>query len=221
MQNYLSVHYGAIAKPYTEYPVKLCQYLVNRFGLAAGSTVLDVGCGRGEFLRGFKHVGLLPRGLDIIHFPEKYLEDFEVQIANFEQERFPFADESFDVIFSKSVIEHLHSPENFMNECRRVLKPGGRIIIMTPDWQSHRYVFYGDHTHVQPYIKAGLARALEMYGFKSAQAELFYQLPVVWQWPAFKAILKPLRIIFPVKKSGGNNFWRWSRELMILGTAVK
>lgn len=221
MQNYLSVHYGAAAKPFTEYPVKLCQYLVSRFDLAAVSTVLDVGCGRGEFLHGFKRAGLLPRGLDIVRFPEKYLEDFEVQIANFEQERFPFTDGSFDVVFSKSVIEHLHNPENFIKECRRVLKPGGRIIVMTPDWQSHRYVFYGDHTHVQPYVKAGLVRALEMYGFNSAQAELFYQLTVVWRWPLLKMILKPLRVIFPIKKSGGNSFWRWSRELMILGTAVK
>lgn len=221
MQNYLSIQYDETAKPYTEYPAKLCQYLVNRFGVSAGSVVLDVGAGRGEFLRGFKSLGLAAYGLDIARFQGKFLDGVDVRVANLERERFPYDDEMLDLVFSKSVIEHLHNPENFFKECTRVLKTGGRIIILTPDWQSHRYVFYGDHTHVQPYVAAGLASALRMYGFGDVHAELFYQLPWVWERPVFKALLRPLRLLFPIKTSGGNSFWRWSRELMILGTGVK
>ena len=221
MKNYLEVQYNEQTKPYTSYPSKLCQYLADRFRLAAGSVALDAGCGRGEFLRGFKQLGIETHGLDIARFEGKLLDDAQVKTADFEHGRFPYDDETFNFVFSKSVIEHLHNPQNFIEECKRVLKPGGRIIIMTPDWQSHLFVFYGDHTHVQPYIKAGLTRALEMYGFHDVQVELFYQLPVVWRYPKLKAILKPLRAVFPIKKSGGNSFWRWSRELMILGTGVK
>lgn len=221
MQTYLETHYSENAKPYTTYPFKLCQHLFGRFGIRTGGTVADVGCGRGEFLQGFKELGLDAYGLDLRRFEGKLLDQFDIRTANIERERFPYDDEMFDLVFSKSVIEHLHNPENFMRECWRILRPGGRIIIMTPDWQSHRYVFYGDHTHVQPYVEAGLANALRMYGFHDVHAELFYQLPWVWKRRVFEVALKPLRLLFPIKKSGGNSFWRWSRELMILGTGVK
>lgn len=221
MQNYLLVQYSEESKPYTDYPFVLCQYLAGRFGIGRGSRILDAGCGRGEILHAFNRLGFKAEGLDIARFAGKLLRGAPIKTANFEREPFPYRDETFDLVFSKSVIEHLHNPENFLSECWRVLRPAGRIIMLTPDWQSHRYVFYGDHTHVQPYVEAGLASALRMFGFGSVRTELFYQLPLVWRQPLLKAILKPLRIIFPIKKSGGNGFWRWSRELMILGTAVK
>ncbi len=221
MQNYLEVQYSEAAKPYTAYPAALCRYLAKRFSVPEKSAVLDVGCGRGEFLQGFKQLGLAAYGLDMHRFGGPLLDQFEIRTANVEHERFPYDDETFDFVFSKSVIEHLHNPENFFKECRRILRPGGRIIVMTPDWQSHRYVFYNDHTHVQPYTVTGLGNALKLYGFGDIHTEFFYQLPVVWRFPFLKVLLKPLRVALPIKKSGGNSFWRWSRELMILGTGVK
>ncbi len=221
MQNYLKVHYSEDTKPITDYPEKLCNYLACRYNVALGSVIVDAGCGRGELLDAFSRYGLKAHGLDIMEFPEGIIGNHPVRAVNFENGRFPFEDNTADVVFSKSVIEHLHNPENFLRESCRVLKPGGRIIVMTPDWQSHRYVFYGDHTHVQPYVEAGLASALRMFGFGDVSTELFYQLPWAWSRPLLKALLKPLRVVFPIKKSGGNSFWRWSRELMILGTGVK
>lgn len=221
MKNYLQVYYNEQSKPYTSYPFKLCQYLVDRFAIDRSGNMIDVGCGRGEFLQGFKQLGLTVNGLDIDKFQGKILDNFEIRKANLEFDRFPYDDQIFDLVFSKSVVEHLHNPENFIKECQRILKPGGRIIIMTPDWQSQRYVFYSDHTHVQPYVELGLARLLDMYGFRHINTELFYQLPWVWHRSWLKIFLQPLRFVFPVKKGQGNSLWRWSRELMLLGTAVK
>ncbi|MDP3900368.1 MAG: methyltransferase domain-containing protein [bacterium] len=221
MKNYLQVYYSEKAKAYTGYPDKLCRYLAERFGISQGSRLIDVGCGRGEFLLGFQRAGCLAEGLDIRRYGGALLEKFKIKTANIERDRFPYEDESFDAVFSKSVIEHLHNPENFLGECQRILKLGGRLIVMTPDWQSQRYVFYSDHTHVQPYVELGLARVLDLYGFKEIETELFYQLPLLWRHPWMKVALKPLRIILPIKRAQGNSFMRWSRELMILGTGIK
>lgn len=220
MQNYLTIHYDESKKPYTNYPAKLCHYLVSHFNIKTGSVMVDVGCGRGEFMHGFKQAGLDVRGLDIVRFEGKSLEGLNVQNADFEHEPFPYKDASIDLVFSKSVIEHLNNPANFIKECKRILKPNGRIVIMTPDWQSQRYIFYNDYTHLQPYTELGLARALEAYGFRAVHTELFYQLPSVWKYPTLKVAFRPLRVMFPIKRYRGNNIWRWSRELMILGTAT-
>lgn len=223
MNSYLKVFYDLKLKPVTEYPIFLARYLVDRFKIQAGAKILDVGCGRGDLIRAFTSAGLATQGLDLQRYDDPQLarSEFDIKHANFEVDKFPFADNSFDVVFSKSVIEHLHKPDNFLKEIRRILKPGGRAIIMTPDWQTQRYVFYNDHTHVQPYIVSGLANALNLYDFREISAELFYQLPSVWRFYFLKIIYRPLQICFPVKKVRKSSWWRWSRELMILGTAIK
>lgn len=50
----------------------------------------------------------------------------------------PFGDETFDLIFSEYVFEHLDQPEAAFKEMERVLKPGGRILILTPNLFSYK-----------------------------------------------------------------------------------
>ncbi|OGY45503.1 MAG: hypothetical protein A2744_02330 [Candidatus Buchananbacteria bacterium RIFCSPHIGHO2_01_FULL_44_11] len=221
MAHYLEVMYAKNLKPVTDYPNKLCAYLFNRFAMTKGTTVVDVGCGRGDFIEAFRKLDLNAIGLDreIVTLNDPSI-DFHGNI-NFEKDNFPLPDATVDVVFSKSVIEHIHNPEQFMHEIKRILKPGGRVIIMTPDWQSQVYTFYNDYTHVQPYITSGLANLLKLSDFHDVQSELFYQLPSVWRWPFLRIILKPLRLLWPVKKMKKSSYWRWSRELMILGTGTK
>lgn len=139
-----------------------------------------------------------------------------------ERDILPFPDNSFDVVFSKSVIEHLHCPERYLNENLRVLKPGGRLILMVPDWYSQMYIFYDDYSHVQPYTKKGVIDTLRISGFQEVEAEIFYQLPSVWKYPVIKAVCKCLQTVGgPVKRLSVNKFYRFSRELMILGTGKK
>jgi SAM-dependent methyltransferase len=62
---------------------------------------------------------------------------FEARDVPFRQLDFnsplPFADESFDLIYSVEVTEHLHRPYDFLKECYRVLKPGGALLVTTPN----------------------------------------------------------------------------------------
>ena len=49
--------------------------------------------------------------------------------------KIPFPDDSFDVIYNK-VLEHLSNPDKFLTEAFRILKPGGIIISLVPDWNQ-------------------------------------------------------------------------------------
>jgi SAM-dependent methyltransferase len=186
-----------------------------------GDKLLDVGCGRGEFIKGFKDLGLEVFGIDREKGDSEVLKGIEVKLRDIENEKFPFNDKIFDFVFSKSVIEHLWTPDNFIKEIYRVLKPEGRIIIMAPDWHSQRLIFYNDYTHIHPYTTVSLSGLLKMYGFREVTSEKFYQLPVLWKHPWLKTFSNCFQFLGPVKKIYKNKFIRWSRELMILASGKK
>ncbi len=221
MSGYIKTIYNERERPYTDYPYKLCKYLFERYNMKVGDKLLDVGCGRGDFTKGFKDLKLEIFGLDWEKSHSEILKDIEIKLANIEKGPFPFNDETFDFVFSKSVIEHLWSPEHFIKECQRVLKPGGTIIIMTPDWHSVKHVFYDDYTHHHPYTAKSISDLLKIHNFKNVKSELFYQLPVLWKYPCLKIFSKILQLLGPVRRTYKNKFIRWSRELMILGTGIK
>ena len=221
MGNYLSVVYNEKTKPYTDYPHQLCEYLFEKFDMERGNTVLDIGCGRGDFTKGFKDLNLEVFGIDREIVDSEMLKGIEVKSVDFEKNPFSFSPDTFDFVFSKSVIEHLYNPENFIQECYKVLKPGGKIIIMTPDWQSQKDIFYDDYTHHHPYTPTAISDLLKINNFKSVTSEIFYQLPVLWKIPLLKIFSKALQLFGPPKTIHKNKFIRWSRELMILGSGIK
>jgi len=221
MTNYLKVVYNENIRPYTKYSSQLCNYLFQRFNMKKGDKLLDAGCGRGDFIKEFRNLGLEVFGIDQERGDSEILKQIEVKLIDIENNPFPFSDGIFDFVFSKSVIEHLWNPENFMSENYRILKPGGRIIIMTPDWRSQRHIFYDDFTHVHPYTQLSLKDMLKIYNFQDVESEMFYQLPILWRHPWLKLFSKCLQIFGPVKKIYKNKFIRWSRELMVLGSAIK
>lgn len=221
MSNYIKVVYNENIRPHTKYPSQLCAYLFKRFNMNQGTKLLDVGCGRGDFAKGFKDLGLDVFGIDRERSNSEILKGIEVKTINIEKDSFPFDNGAFDIVFSKSVIEHFWNPEHFIQECYRILRPGGTIIIMTPDWQSQRCIFYDDFTHVHPYTSVSLKEMLQIYNFREVTSEIFYQLPILWEHLWLKIFSKCLQVFGPVKKIHKNKFFRWSRELMILGYGKK
>lgn len=221
MPDYVSVTYNKDVRPVTQYPSQLCWYLFDRFRMKKGQKILDVGCGRGDFSKGFKDLGLEVYGLDREKTDSDMLNGINVQYADLETEKIPLSDATFDIIFSKSVIEHFFNPENFMKECYRVLKPGGKIIIMTPDWLSQMKIFYHDYTHRTPFNVDSMRDILLIFGFKQVTSERFYQLPIIWKLPPMKIISKFISLFVPVTLKSKIKFIRWSVELMVLGYGEK
>lgn len=221
MQKYIDTIYDPTLRPLTTYPDQLALYLFKRFGMKSGDRLLDLGCGRGDFGKAFQKLGLEAEGADIEVTGSSIIDGMPIKVFNIETDSYPYPDNYFDVIFSKSVAEHVHDPKIFFEEQKRILKPGGRIIVMAPDWVSQIKIFWNDFTHKRPYTILGLKNALNIFGYKNVTTEFFYQYPLYWRYPALKIFAKFLIITGPVKKLHTNKFYRWSKELMLLGTGTK
>ncbi|HEX7120355.1 MAG TPA: class I SAM-dependent methyltransferase [Longimicrobiales bacterium] len=104
-----------------------------RNGNGGPMTILDLGCGpnKHEGAIGLDRVAL--PGVDVVHD----LDSFP----------YPFADDTFDVVYAMSVLEHLVDFLGAMEEIHRILKPGGRLIFETPHFSGLNS--WTDPTHRQ------------------------------------------------------------------------
>ncbi len=225
--DYVSVVYDEQRSPKTEYPAQLAKYLSERFELSPGERLLEIGCGRGDFLAAFERIGLKVSGLDRDLSTDETARILDIKHCDLTKDTFPFADESFDVVYHKSVIEHVYDPLPLMQESLRVLKPGGKLIILTPDWQTQFKIFYEDFTHCRPYDTLTMSDLLRICSIRNSGSELFYQLPVQWRFPCLKYVCPFLRIFIGVPLARriteitGIKFFRWACELMVLGYGIK
>ena len=218
-KNYLSVVYDEKSHPYSDYPKKLCAYLFQSFELEEGMKLLEPGCGRGEFLNNFQDLGLDVFGVDISPEAVAFENGLDVKLCDVENEKLPFDDNTFDVIYSKSFIEHLYYPEKYLEEAYRVLKSNGILLTLVPDWESNYKIYYDDYTHRTPFTKMALTDAYKMYGFKEVRVFKFRQLPIVWKYPIINYLCAFMSPFIPVRTQ--NKFFRWSRELMLVGIGKK
>jgi len=218
-KNYLSVVYDEKSHPYNDYPKKLCAYLFQSFRLKKGMKMLEPGCGRGEFLNNFKEMGLDVVGVDISPEAANFENGLDVKICDIENENLPFDSNTFDVIYSKSFMEHLYYPERYLEEAYRVLKPGGILITLVPDWESNYKKYFDDFTHRTPFTSIALEDAYNMFFAIEVSVFKFRQLPVVWKHPKLNYLCAAISPFIPVRTK--NKFLRWSRELMLVGAGVK
>src|SRR5687767_11920900 len=103
--------------------------------LSAGASVLDVGCGRGEFCAFFQQLGLAAEGIDISRTGIEYARKQHPGItfhAGEVQALLPSRAGSFDCVFCSEVIEHLFDVGSFLEAVNRLLKPGGVFVLTTP-----------------------------------------------------------------------------------------
>lgn len=86
---------------------------------------VDVGCGQNEWVNTYKHLVKKAIGTDIDYPKNK--KNFILRKAS----KLPFEDNSVDLISLRFVIEHLQEVENDLNEFSRILKPNGKVLILT------------------------------------------------------------------------------------------
>jgi ubiquinone/menaquinone biosynthesis C-methylase UbiE len=100
------------------------------------SRVLDLGCGRGGVVELFWRDVKLAAGLDPDSPSLSEHRAPGLPVIRGVGERLPFAGSSFDVIVCVWVLEHLKDPETMLREVRRVLRPGGHFIFLTPNLRN-------------------------------------------------------------------------------------
>ncbi|MDR1248418.1 MAG: class I SAM-dependent methyltransferase [Treponema sp.] len=95
--------------------------------------VLDAGCATGALLEKLRDRGWACAGVEISPSAEYARQErgLDVRNTSLEEGRFPGA--SFDLVLASHLIEHLNDPAAFVREVRRVLAPGGRFLVTTPN----------------------------------------------------------------------------------------
>ncbi|MBF0485525.1 MAG: class I SAM-dependent methyltransferase [Candidatus Omnitrophica bacterium] len=94
--------------------------------------VLDIGCGDGDYAYNLHKMGfdVLAGDMDVNRF--RYQNQIKFQKCNV-TEKLPFDDNSFDFIVLAEVVEHLKNPYDVVKELHRILKPGGKLVLSTPN----------------------------------------------------------------------------------------
>ena len=110
---------------------------------AGAATLLDVGCGSGDQLLRMRRLGWEVSGVDLDEIAVRVAQarGLTVNVGSLEDQQFPEA--SFDAITLHHVIEHLPNPFETLHEIGRILRPGGRVVIATPNLQSWGHRLFG------------------------------------------------------------------------------
>jgi len=156
-----------------EISARLAKYILH---FAAGGEVLDIGCGRGEFLALLRESGRRPLGLDLSdsmleEARERGLEAIKADALQFLQGR---PDDSLDGVFSSQVIEHFE-PEylrRVIAECFRVMRPGAVLLLETINPLSLfalSRIYFLDPTHQRPLHPEYMRYLLENSGFHAVE----------------------------------------------------
>jgi 2-polyprenyl-3-methyl-5-hydroxy-6-metoxy-1,4-benzoquinol methylase len=140
--------------------------------VASGGRVLDVGCGGGGLLASLAHAGWHAEGVDpdgdAVTLARTRGLDARVGVLT----DAAYADGTFDAITMSHVIEHVPDPRAVLTEARRILRPGGRLAIVTPNaravghwWFRASWVALDPPRHLSIFTLPALRRLLEESGF--------------------------------------------------------
>jgi glycosyltransferase involved in cell wall biosynthesis len=133
--------------------------------------ILDVGCGSSYILHAFPQTV----GVDVLHHKLRFARSMCSRLVNASVFNLPFPDAHFDEVICSQVIEHLPHDSKIFDELVRVLRPGGSLIIGTPDYGSWQWpliewiysrvnpIGYADE-HITHYTYKSLIEELEKRG---------------------------------------------------------
>jgi 2-polyprenyl-3-methyl-5-hydroxy-6-metoxy-1,4-benzoquinol methylase len=135
--------------------------------------LLEIGCGSGSFLTAMSAKGWDAVGVD---FDQKAIDVAKKRhgenVRRGELINCQFANDSFDAIIMNNVIEHVWNPVETVSECFRILKPNGRLVMITPNSDSDGHkLFKRDWRGLEPprhlfiYNRSSLRRLVQNAGF--------------------------------------------------------
>lgn len=176
-------------------------------GLPRGGTILDVGCGRGEFCEFFVQEGFKAEGTDISQAAVSYAQK-HYPMAGFHccavEALLPARAGQFDAVFSSEVIEHLFDVPTYLLSINHLLKPGGLVILTTPHHGLIKNMVidltnYANHydplgQHIRFFDKKGMHRCLTTFGFEAVHW-WGYGRP----WPLWKSMFVVARKVSEAK----------------------
>jgi SAM-dependent methyltransferase len=152
------------------------QLLADRLGGAKGR-LLEIGCGAGFFLKAAERAGWDAWGLELSEAGAAFAtERLGLRVRREQAERAGFGDASFDIVVMFDVIEHLLEPIAILRTVHRMLRPGGAVLISTPNLNAlsrtalgHGWAVLSPAEHLYYFTEATLTRGLESAGFSGVR----------------------------------------------------
>lgn len=153
--------------------------------LRPGMPILEIGTGTGAMLNHLCQAGLDIRGVEISakHIAKARDRFGDLPVSKVDGVDLPFDDDSFDAAISFDVIEHIPDPDAHLREMTRVLRPGGRYLIQTPNkWTNtvfetirHRSLTSWREEHCSLHTRSELVKRFDKHGYDVE----FYEIKVV------------------------------------------
>ena len=179
----------------------LCERYFQRL-IGEGKVVADLACGYGEFINNIR--AARKYGIDLNPDAPKFLRS-DVQFCCSRADKIDaIASDSVDVVFTSNFLEHLRTKDEcdaVLAEARRILKPGGRFIIMGPNIRYLAAEYWDFYDHFLPLSHLSLEEGLVQAGYEidriiarflpyttrsalpqhPALVALYLKLPIVWR----------------------------------------
>jgi SAM-dependent methyltransferase len=191
-----------------------------------GDVIVDLGCGDGRWLDAIAPRYRRAIGVDIIGPPIRGrvagAGDWEFVQADFDQ-GLPFDDEIADVIRANQVIEHVREPGEFLADAHRMLRPGGLLVVTTPNVRYVRHlvrlVLLGrgpmtsshppgatsswDDGHVHYLTPGNLRRIADRVGFRQVRVSAL--IAPTGRFRPLRRVLRRLSPVAPIRESFSGN----------------
>jgi SAM-dependent methyltransferase len=175
------------------------RFLLSEVG--RGDRALDLGCGAGTFAAMLAAAGAVVTGVEVAEAALSRARaahpELDFRLVPLDGP-LPFDDGEFDLIWASEVIEHVADTERWLQEVARVLAPGGRLLVTTPNHPraalaargiEHYSEPFGDHLHL--YTRGSLATALTDLGFQQVEVRAVGGLPLLKRLLLARAINSP------------------------------
>lgn len=118
--------------------------------------VVDLGCGDKFIQKPLEDLNYIYNGYDI--------DDLDL-----EKDKIQLSDNSIDIVISLGLIEALSNPSHLIKESRRILKKGGFIYFITPNWKKDYKNFFNNFYHKTPFTPESIETALNLETFENIQ----------------------------------------------------
>lgn len=159
--------------------IRTSRELIESRASTQGRRLLDVGCGHGFFLREMASRGWVVEGIEVSPAGRSYAEGrlgLKVHPGPLEEASLP--EQSFDVVTLFYVIEHVHDPVGLIRAVRRVLRPGGMVLLRWPHSTpivkllgpfSRRLDLYHTPYHLYDFSPRTMSRLLRLCGLERVE----------------------------------------------------